>query len=170
MMPVHISSLEPDAPKDDAPEEFDTSELHAEFSPEPDETTSKLLIRYLQTVVAWNHAITYLNRSKLFRSGLGITLNIVHTPPSLATGRIEIHALLDEFLPQVISDPDSRAAVRVQLISKFNLPVFKNFGGTRHCEAILMGLIISYSQTADPNMSREFETLFEVTSLLFCRF
>jgi hypothetical protein len=123
-----------------------------------------LLIRYFQTVVAWNHAFTYLDHSKLFRSGLEVTINIIQPPPSFGTDDLEIEKLLDEFLLEV-SGPESKSYLddREKIIESFKLKALKRFSGAVHCEATLMTLIYAYSSGQEiSNVPPSFKELFEV--------
>jgi hypothetical protein len=102
-------------------------------------------MRYLQTVVAWIHTIISLNQSKLFRSGLGLTLNIVHTPSSPNTGRmLPMQNVLDELLP-LVTTIESHDVIRTALLAMLKSPTSDKFSGTVHCEAMLMVLATACS-------------------------
>jgi hypothetical protein len=88
-------------------------------------------MRYLQSVVAWNHALMSLNQSKLLRSGLRLTLNIVHTPSSPNAGRmLPMQNLLDELLP-LVTTIESHDVIRTALLAMLKSPTSDKI--FRHC-------------------------------------
>ena len=134
-----ISYVELVVPKPDDPE------FEADFLQEPSENDSMLFLRYLKTIVAWFRAMIALNRSKLFRSDLGITLNMVYVPSSSDSNSVlPIQTLLDELLPKVTT-PKMYEAARAELLQMFKSPTSTKFSGTVHCEAIIMGLTTACS-------------------------
>ena len=147
----YTSRVELPAPKPDVPE------FAAEFLQEPCENDGRVLLRYLRTVVAWFHAVISLNRSKLFRSGLGINLNIVHTPvspPSICM--LSVETVFDELLPQGTTE-----ATRTELLGMFKSPTTSR--GKVHCEAMIMGLTTACStQSPDLAVPADFKELLKV--------
>jgi hypothetical protein len=141
--------------------------LEAEFNQEPKETNGNLLPPYFQTVVAWNHALAYLNRSKLLRNGLEINLNIIYPPPSDDTCRVQFRDLLDEFLPQV-NHVEPHDIVRERLAKAFSLPDSTYFPGAVHCEATLMTLI--YVCSLEQEDSQEPRSLIRLLKVNLSRF
>jgi hypothetical protein len=123
----------------------DIPEFEAQFTLEPFENHSGLLLRYFKTIVAWIHALVSLNRSKLFRSGLELTLNIVCVPSNPTPNyMLPVEALVDELLPRAVTG-DSYDAIRTRLLSMIKSPTSTRFSGTVHCEAMLMALVTACS-------------------------
>jgi hypothetical protein len=148
----------------------DDDEFAAEYNAEEDENTGKIFIRYLQTIIAWLHALSSLNRSKLFRSGLPLTLNIVHTPDSpQASYMLPMVDLLKEFLPFVTlgMSQENRDAIFQELLTFLRSPTSDKFSGTVHCEAILMALITAGIRR-DQNLPHDIVQLLRVNLSLSC--
>ncbi|KAF9505023.1 hypothetical protein BS47DRAFT_596474 [Hydnum rufescens UP504] len=112
----------------------------------PDRDIAGSVLRYLGNVVAWRRAILYVYRGVQKHMG-DISLTLVLTPAPVSrracapVNPIVARAILKAFDSLGIEDPHRRSLLTETVNNK--LPTQTAFTGTVHCEASLMGLIIS---------------------------
>ena len=109
---------------------------------EDQEHPGKYALRYLKTLAAWEYAISYTTRLKIFHADMVPRLFIVDTPRPPNMTVASIFDLVEELKPRLAIDNYDATSVN-ETLAKFVTYFDRNkqtFGGTIHCEASLMGL------------------------------
>ncbi|KAF9505016.1 hypothetical protein BS47DRAFT_596301 [Hydnum rufescens UP504] len=134
----------PGSPSDHVDDNVDIDDEDPRELPDRDIPGSAL--RYLGNVVAWRRAILYVYRGVQKHMG-DISLTLVLTPAPVSRracapmNPIVARAILKAFDSLGIEDPHRRSLLTETVNNK--LPTQTAFTGTVHCEASLMGLIVS---------------------------
>jgi hypothetical protein len=138
-------------------------DFDSDLNLDPYENAGKLFLRYLEATVVWFSAIDSLSCSKLTRSGLDLTVEIIHAQPSPNVGHmLPVQELIDELLPR-IAPKKLYDEIRTVLLAKVKSPESDQFTGGVHCGAMLMGITMACSSPQpDPSLPAEFGELFVV--------
>jgi hypothetical protein len=139
-------------------------------------------LQYLKTLAAWEYAISQTTRLKVFRPDIVPTLFIVDPPRLQNMTMTSISDLVEELEPRLVTDYFDMTSVN-EALAKFVTYFDRNkrpFGGSVHCEALLMSLTASHmtelcgwTDSQEPSVAQltaEERKVFDVTGFSTCYF
>ncbi|KAF8342272.1 uncharacterized protein EI90DRAFT_3032685 [Cantharellus anzutake] len=130
----------------------DTYGDNLELTAETEEDSVALTMRYLGNAVAWITATDFLFSSSRIRRTPRLRLHLAITaPPVEPEAMADAQPIFTHIFNKSLQDRDNQSKVRNLIVHSWleefarKLPKPKQFHGTVHCEASLMGAIVQYN-------------------------